>query len=120
MQKLQFGTYQFPYNPRRIQLSREPNLVEHILPGQGWAPQTLGEGPRKVHCQGELLGNTPQQTAELLEALWAGCQGEQTLTLPHGESFLAVVERLFWDAQGDGRVLSYEVAFSGKEGGGAG
>ena len=52
---MQFGTYLFDQNPRRIELSRAHNLAAHTLPGTGVAMQDTGPRCRTARCEGEAL-----------------------------------------------------------------
>ena len=113
MTRRQFGSYLFAHNPRRIELSFQRSLVSHLIPARGARTQDLGPRCRVVRCEGEVFDTTPDGAAEKLAEIAQACAGgeAETLYLPTGERFSAVVSRFGYTAQGDGKVLSYFLEF---------
>ena len=113
MTNLQYGTYLFEHNPRRIDLSYPRRVVTQALPGRGAVSQPVGALCRSVRCEGEVFGPTAQTAMEKLGQLSAACNQTQPawLHLPTGEKLNCWVSRFSYSAQGDGRVLSYLVEF---------
>ena len=87
--------------------------LRHPLPGLGAVAQQLGPACRVVRCQGEVFAPTAQGALEKLSGLAAACnqEGPAWLHLPTGEKLCCWVSRFGYTAQGDGRVLSYQVEF---------
>ena len=113
MTNLQYGSYLFEHNPRQIDLSFPRRVVTLPLPGLGAVAQQLGPACRVVRCQGEVFAPTAQGALEKLSGLAAACnqEGPAWLHLPTGEKLCCWVSRFGYTAQGDGRVLSYQVEF---------
>ena len=113
MNNLQYGSYLFPHNPRRIDLSFPRRVVSQVLPAYGAVSQQLGALCRTVRCEGEVFGATAQAALERMGELAAACDQAQPawLHLPTGEKLCCWVSRFGYTAQGDGRVLSYQVEF---------
>ena len=113
MNRMQFGTYLFDQNPRRIELSQAHNLAAHTLPGTGVAMQDTGPRCRTARCEGEVFGDTADTALDRLASLAAACAPglRGTLYLPTGEQFTAAGSRFAYTAQGDGRVLAYVIDF---------
>ena len=80
MNRMQFGTYLFDQNPRRIELSRAHNLAAHTLPGTGVAMQDTGPRCRTARCEGEVFGDTADTALDRLASLSARpvCAGRCT------------------------------------------
>lgn len=113
MTKLQYGTFTFENNPRRIELSGSNAIAAHTLPFHGTVSQNLGPRGRAARCSGEVFAQDAASALEKLAALRAACSGvgAAQLTLPTGDTFLAFVSRFAYTAQGDGRVLAYTIDF---------
>lgn len=109
---LQFGTYVFAHNPRKIELVCAQKLAAYLLPFYGTVTQNLGAGCRSVRCEGEVFAADARAAAEEAAAIGALRGREELLYLPTGERFHGVVSRFSCTAQGDGRVLSYRIDFS--------
>lgn len=108
MMQMQFGSYLFTHNPRRIELSFANHVAAHILPAMGAVSQPLGARCRIVKCEGEVFDAAPQGASEKLTQIAALCRnGVQMLHLPTGEQFNAFISRFGYAAQGDGRVITY-------------
>lgn len=112
MINLQFGSYIFAHNPRRIELVYSSSLAAHMLPNRGTRAQFLGPRLRVVRCEGEVFDSSADGAAAKLSALSAACgKSAAMLYLPAGERFSAAVSRFSYTAQGDGRVITYAVEF---------
>ena len=118
MTAMQFGSYVFPHNPRKIELSFANSIAAHLQPSRGAVSQNLGARARVVRCEGELFAATAAAALTKLNALCAACCVKQsaTLYLPAGGQFSAYTSRFGFAAQGDGRVISYYVEFIECEG----
>lgn len=110
-QKLQFGGFVFANNPRKIEIGQVQNLAAYVLPFYGSVTQNLGAQCRTVHCEGEVFSSDAAQTADAAAEIRALCSRVETLSLPTGEQFSAVVSRFSCAEEGDGRVLAYELDF---------
>lgn len=110
-QKLQFGGYVFAHNPRRIEIGQVQNLAAYVLPFYGTVTQNLGAQCRTVHCEGEVFSQDAAQTADAAAEIRALSGRVETLCLPTGERFSAVVSRFSCAEEGDGRVLACELDF---------
>ncbi|TCL42633.1 hypothetical protein [Harryflintia acetispora] len=53
---MQFGDYQFRYNPSRIVLRQEKNIRLRSCPGRWQDAQNIGENARIIEGEGELFG----------------------------------------------------------------
>ena len=108
---LQFGDFVFAHNPRKIELVCAQSTASYFLPFYGALTQNLGAQCRIVHCEGDVFSEDVRQAAELAAQIGALRGRRETLYLPTGERFPAVVSRFACTAQGDGRVLSYRLDF---------
>ncbi|MEM1484358.1 hypothetical protein V6615_05695 [Oscillospiraceae bacterium PP1C4] len=121
MTALQFGTFLFEHNPRKIELSFSNNVAGHILPARGTVSQNIGPRCRVVRCEGEVFASSADGAAAKLSAIGAVCTSKgEILYLPTGERFQAIVSRFGYSAQGDGRVISYTIEFIEQDSSGAG
>lgn len=112
MDRMQFGSYLFPHNPRTIQVETAQKAAQLFLPRTGGRIQPLGPQCRRITCKGELFSDNPQATLKELSALAAAADGEvKTLFLPTGEALFALLEQLTYTADGDGRVIAYTAVF---------
>lgn len=113
MTKMQFGTYSFEYNPRRIEVAYSGNIAAYVMPGCGALAQHLGARCKTVRAEGELFALTADAALAKLTALRAACCATTAavLKLPTGETFSAIASRFSYTAQGDGRLLAYTVEF---------
>ncbi|MBC8585333.1 hypothetical protein [Youxingia wuxianensis] len=119
MSNLQFGAFVFEYNPRKIEVSLGSAMVSHLLPGYGNLVQHLGPKCRVVRCEGEVFAPTADQTNAKLSQIADLCGGgEDALFLPSGQRMQAYVSRFSYNAQGDGRVISYMLEFTEASSGG--
>ena len=57
MNRMQYGEFVFPHNPRRIELSYTGALAPQVFPGCGAAVQELGPRCRVARCEGKACGN---------------------------------------------------------------
>ena len=121
MTAMQFGSYVFPHNPRKIELSFSNSISTHLQPSRGVLSQNLGKRARVVRCEGELFAATADAALAQLNTLSGACSSSAaaTLYLPAGGQFSAYVSRFGFAAQGDGRIISYYVEFIECEGGGS-
>lgn len=112
MNTLQYGSYVFAHNPRKIELVFQNHLAAHILPGVGAKTQMVAPRCRRVRCEGEVFGNTPEHALAELSVLSGMCAGQcAPLYLPTGIQFDALVSSFGYLAQGDGRVITYTIEF---------
>ncbi len=118
MTNLQYKTYTFQPNPRRISVSYVQNIAAHLLPAYGTLSQPLGPRCRVVRCEGEVFDTANADSAAAkLRAIAALCDDSASgmLYLPTGQQFEAAVSRFSYTAQGDGRILSYAIEFTESE-----
>lgn len=113
MTNLQFGTYVFEHNPRKISMGFESAVAAQLLPSWGVISQNMGARCRLVRCEGEVFAATPDGAAAKLAELSALCVSTAAmLYLPTGERFSAYLLRFGYAAQGDGRVITYTMEFT--------
>ena len=66
MNRMQYGEFVFPHNPRRIELSYTGALAPQVFPGCGAAVQELGPRCRVARCEGEVFAYTAQGDGRVL------------------------------------------------------
>lgn len=113
MTKLQYRHHIFEHNPRKIKLHFLNTVAAQALPGYGEITQNLGPRCRVVRCEGEVFAQSAAGAMAKLAEIAQVCKNDGTgmLYLPTGEQFEASVSRFSYIAQGDGRVMTYQLEF---------
>lgn len=113
MEKMQFKSFLFPYNPSTITVERPGRYAVFFCPGYGETVQPLGEGVRLIRCIGSFLGNTPQEATAILASFLQATQQPTPgiLTLPGLANLEAVLSSFTYEASGEGRIIPYEMRF---------
>jgi hypothetical protein len=110
---MQYRDFFFPHNPATITVSREGGVAVHFCPGRGRVLQKIGGQARKIVCKGCFFGGSFEEANGFLtQLLAAAAPGEPgTLFLPGCEPFLAYLQEITTEANGDGRILPYVLTF---------
>lgn len=113
MTKMQFGSYSFENNPRRIEVVYSGTIAAYVMPGCGSLTQNLGARCRTVRVEGEVFAATADAAILKLAVIRTACSltSASLLKLPSGDEFPAISSRFSYTAQGDGRIMSYAIEF---------
>ena len=108
--QIQFGDFVFPYNPRRIEVSKGKNLRSFSTINGKVISRVYGEEPTVVRCQGELVGERGKKIYEGLNALLKN--GEiGVLSLSLEEPFYARLKSLRYLGEGAYNTIKYYAEF---------
>lgn len=108
---MSFGTFQFPQNPVKLQITLERSLKEAVLPFWGSSLQDLGKKRRKISGEGYFTGESCRQDFARLRALFE--KGiPDCLRLPGQAPFLAAPESLTFTGMSGKDLLGYRFVFT--------
>lgn len=113
MDRVQYGRYTFPHNPRVIRVTENRGSPVNSYPFLGEETALVGRRVSVVVLEGELFASGVQEALaaqETLRGVYAA-GGKELLFLPGRQPFWAVFDRLELTARGDGRVLGYRARF---------
>lgn len=107
---MQFDTYTFPYNPRKIEIKKVKNAPSFLTLNNTVASQNLGEEPIVVKCFGEFFGNSAEKNYNNLKGYFdSGKIG--VLNIPYGSPIYARLVRLDIVGEGMGKTISFYAEF---------
>ncbi len=110
MQQMKFGDFQWPNNPKHLEISRSRRTKEWTVPFSGEIIQDLGCGLRTINGEGEFFGAQRQQFYDALELLLRE-GGERLLSLPETKPFFAHFLSLERTSDPGPEVLRYRFSF---------
>lgn len=107
---MQFDTYTFPYNPRKIEVYKSKNAPSFLTLNNSITSQNLGDNPMVIKCYGEFFGNSAERNYNNLKSfLDSGKIG--VLSVPYSSPMYARLIKLDIVGEGMGKTISYYAEF---------
>ena len=107
---MQFGEFVFPFNPNKIQVLSNNNILNNICAVGLSHTRVNGRKPTLISCYGEFVGeHAATYYQNLLSLSSNGYTG--VLSLPYHQPFYAVISNLKFTGQARENSINYYVEF---------
>ena len=107
---MQFDSFLFPYNPRKIELIKKKNAVSYLTLDGKISSKNYGDEPMVVKCQGELYGEKGRKIFDGLGKLFE--EGKSApLSIPFESPFYARLKKLSLLGEGAGDIINFYAEF---------